>query len=157
MITTGLKRQEVVITREFDAPLELVWKAWTDPALFAQWYGLSNSTLSDVRMDVRAGGGWSAVMHIEKAPDISWKADYLEVLEPNRLVFALKDPDNPESPNREIVTVMLRKVGVKTRLVFNQSGNLPPEQYENGLKQGWNKFFNRMETLLKGEKTDLTS
>jgi uncharacterized protein YndB with AHSA1/START domain len=140
-------QQEVTIIRNFDSPREFVWKAWTDPNLFAQWYGLSNSTLSDVKMDARVGGGWSATMHIPNAPDIFWNADYSEVSEPKRLVFALRNPDHLEDPNREIITVTFAKLGDKTRVVFNQAGNLPPEQYNTGLKEGWNAFFGRLDTL----------
>jgi uncharacterized protein YndB with AHSA1/START domain/uncharacterized protein YdhG (YjbR/CyaY superfamily) len=144
-----VQRQEVVIRRSFDAPRQLVWRAWTEPDLLAQWYGLSNSTLSDVEMDVRVGGGWSAIMHIPDAPDIPWKADYREVAEPERLVFALRNPENLKDPNRGIVTVTFEESGSKTRMIFSQTGNLPPEQYKTALKQGWNHFFDRMDALLK--------
>ncbi len=142
-------QQEVTIIRTFDAPREFVWKAWTDPDLFARWYGLSNSTLSDVKMDARVGRGWSGTMHIHNALDIFWKADYSEVVEPKRLVFTLRNPDNLEDPNREIVSVTFEKLGGKTRVVFSQAGNLPPEQYNKGLKEGWNAFFDRLDTLAK--------
>ena len=140
--------REVVITRVIDSPRELVWKAWTEPEKFARWYGLSNSTLSDVRMDVREGGGWSALMRIPGARDISWKADYLEVREPERLVFALRDPDNHSSPNVEKVTVTFEDLGTRTRLSFRQTGTLPAEQYEGALRQGWNSFFDRLDKLV---------
>ena len=80
-------------------------------------------------------------MNIPNAPDTSWKADYSEVAEPKRLVFALRNPDNLEDPNREIVSVTYEKLGDKTRVVFSQAGNLPPEQYNKDLKEGWNAFF----------------
>ena len=147
-------QQEVTIIRTFDAPREFVWKAWTDPDLFAQWYGLSNSTLSNVKMNVRVGGGWSGTMNIPNAPDTSWKADYSEVAEPKRLVFALRNPDNLEDPNREIVSVTYEKLGDKTRVVFSQAGNLPPEQYNKDLKEGWNAFFDRLDTLVNRMKVE---
>ncbi len=145
--------REVIITRIFDATRELVWKAWTEPEKFVRWYGLSNSTLSDVRMDVREGGQWSAVMHIPGAPDISWEADYREVRPPERLAFALRDPENHASPNVEKVTVTFEDLGTRTRMVFRQAGSLPAEQYEGALKQGWNNFFDRLEKLI-GIKMD---
>lgn len=146
--------QEVIIIRNFDAPRELIWKTWTDPDLFAKWYGLSNSILSDLKMDVRVGSGWSAIMHIPNVPDIFWKADYNEVAEPKRLVFGLRNPDNLEDPHREIVTVTFEKLGGKTKVVFRQAGSLPPEQYNAGLKEGWNAYFDRLDTLLKRMKAE---
>ena len=141
--------REVVIARIFEAPRDLVWQAWTEPEKFARWYGLSNSTLSDTEMDVREGGGWSAVMHIPGAPDISWKADYQEVRRPERLAFALRDPEDHASPNVEKVTVTFEDLGTRTRMVFRQAGGLPPEHYEVALKQGWNSFFDRLEKLVE--------
>ena len=146
--------QKLTIIRNFDSPREFVWRAWTDPALFAQWYGLSNSTISDVKMDVKVGGGWSAIMHIPNAPDIFWKSDYSEIAEPKRLVFALRNPDHLEDPNREIVSVTFGQLGGKTRMVFSQTGNLPPEQYNTDLKEGWNAFFDRLDILVKKMKGD---
>jgi len=147
-------QQKLTIIRNFDSPREFVWKTWTDPTLFAQWYGLSNSTLSDVKMDVKFGGGWSAIMHIPNAPEISWKAEYTDIAEPKRLVFALRNPDNIEDLNREIITVTFAKLGDKTRVVFSQVGNLPPEQYNKDLKEGWNAFFDRLDILVKKMKGD---
>ncbi|MDX6284685.1 MAG: hypothetical protein QOG53_170 [Frankiales bacterium] len=47
------------ITRIFDAPRELVWKAWTEPENFAQWFGGSEARMESMAMDVRPGGSWS--------------------------------------------------------------------------------------------------
>ena len=146
--------QKLTIIRNFDSPREFVWRAWTDPDLFIQWYGLSNSTLSDVKMDVKFGGGWSAIMHIPNAPEISWKAEYTDIAEPKRLVFALRNPDNLEDPYREIVTVTFEQLVGNTRMVFSQAGNLPPEQYNTDLKEGWNAFFDRLDILVKRMKGD---
>jgi uncharacterized protein YndB with AHSA1/START domain len=142
------RKQELVIRRVFNAPQELVWKAWAEPDYFAQWYGLPNSTLSDVRMDVKSGGTWSAIMHIPDTSDISWKADYIEVMEPERLVFALRNPDDFEDPDQEIISVNLEDINNRTEMIFNQAGNLPPDQYRIALKRGWNAFFDRLDALL---------
>ena len=88
-------------------------------------------------------------MHLPSAPDISWKADYREVVEPDRIMFALRNPDELEDQNREIVTVTLEELGGQTLMGFSHPGNLPAEQYNTALKQGWNSFFDRMDALLK--------
>jgi uncharacterized protein YdhG (YjbR/CyaY superfamily) len=105
-------------------------------------------------MDARVGGGWSGTMHIPNVPDIFWKGDYREVAEPKRLVFALRNPDNLEDSNREIVTVTFEKLGDKTRVVFSQAGNLPPEQYNKDLKEGWNAIFDRLDPLVNRMKVE---
>ena len=55
--------QELVITRIFDAPRELVWKAWTDPNHIAQWWRPNGFSTTTDTMDVRPGGVWRFVMH----------------------------------------------------------------------------------------------
>ena len=53
---TALKKRDLVVTRVFDAPLELVWKAWTDPAHVMQWWGPDHFTSPSAKMDFREDG-----------------------------------------------------------------------------------------------------
>jgi uncharacterized protein YndB with AHSA1/START domain len=92
----------ITITRVFDAPRELVFKAWTEPERFVRWFGLADSEvpLSTIAMDVRPGGAWRATMFA--GPDryqIQWRGVYHEVVEPERLVFTITDqPDGEQEP-----------------------------------------------------------
>jgi uncharacterized protein YndB with AHSA1/START domain len=134
----------ITITRVFDAPRELVFKAWTEPARFAQWFGGRDSTipLSTISMDVRPGGAWRALMIA--GPDrveIPWKGVYLEVAAPGRLVFTLSDQPGDEA---EVVTVILTDVGGKTEMVFHQGGGHLNEQQYVGARDGWALFFERL-------------
>jgi uncharacterized protein YndB with AHSA1/START domain len=80
--------------------------------------------------------------------EIRWHGEYLEVVEPERLVLTFSD--QPEGDAYELVTVVLRDLGDgRTEMHFEQSGNLTPEQYE-GAKQGWGAFFERMGERLTG-------
>lgn len=79
------------ITRMFDARRELVWRAWTEPAQFAQWFGGEDSRLEDVEMDVREGGSWKATMVLADGRTIEWAGNYPEVSRPDRLVVAVTD------------------------------------------------------------------
>jgi uncharacterized protein YndB with AHSA1/START domain len=82
----------LAITRVFDAPRERIWREWTTPEAFADWYGGPEFEVpvESVLMDLRAGGGWKATMLA--GPDrreIQWEGEYVEVVEPERLVFTL--------------------------------------------------------------------
>ena len=55
--------KEFTISRTFNAPRDLVWKAWSDPASFGQWWGPRGFTTTTYEMDVRPGGVWRLVMH----------------------------------------------------------------------------------------------
>jgi uncharacterized protein YndB with AHSA1/START domain len=142
----------ITITRVFDAPRELVFRAWTEPERFARWFGLADSEVppSTVSMDLRPGGAWRATMFA--GPDrreIRWWGVYHEVVPPERLVFTISDQPGDEA---EVVTVVLTELGDgKTEMVFHQGGgHLSAEEYPRA-KQGWSGFFERMaEHLAEG-------
>jgi uncharacterized protein YndB with AHSA1/START domain len=133
------------ITRTFEAPRERVWREWTEPERFADWFGGPEAEvpLSSVAMDVRPGGALRLTMFAE--PDrreIRWIGEYREVSEPERLVFTITD--EPDDDARELVVVELSEVGEgQTEMRFEQRGSLPPETYE-AAKKGWGRFFDRI-------------
>jgi uncharacterized protein YndB with AHSA1/START domain len=136
----------LLITRVFDAPRELVWKEWTTPEAFADWYGGPGFEVpvESVSMDVSPGGAWRATMHAGAGrPDIQWEGEYVEVVEPERLVFTVTD--RPGASERDVVTVELRDLGDgRTEMRMTQTGGgLPPAGYERA-KEGWGGFFDRM-------------
>jgi uncharacterized protein YndB with AHSA1/START domain len=135
----------ISITRVFDAPREQVWREWTQPEPFADWFGGLDGEipLSSVSMDVRPGGAWQLTMLVgPRRHEILWTGEYLEVVEPERLVFSITD-QTPADEN-DIVTVVLIDLGDgRTEMRFEQWGHMPPEQYERA-KRGWGTFFDRM-------------
>ena len=140
------------ITRVFDAPRETVFKAWTDPASFAYWFGgrQAEVPVESVEMDVRPGGEWRATM-LAGGREIPWKGVYKEVVEPERLVFSLSDDPSIPVDSGEYVTVQLTDLGDgRTEMRVEQSGgHLPPEGYEQA-KQGYQGFFDAMQEHLAG-------
>jgi uncharacterized protein YndB with AHSA1/START domain len=135
----------ITITRVFDAPRERVWKEWTEPERFADWYGGREAEvpLSTVSMDVRPGGSLRATMYAgAERREIHWKGEYREVVEPERLVFTLSD--QPGEDAYELITVVLTDLGDgRTEMLFQQRGDLPAEVYERA-EEGWSTFFDRM-------------
>jgi uncharacterized protein YndB with AHSA1/START domain len=139
----------ITITRVFAAPRERVWREWTEPERFADWFGgpQSEVPLSTVSMDVRAGGVWRLTMYAERG-EIRWSGEYREVVEPERLVFTVSD--QPDSEAYELCTVVLTDLGDgRTEMRFEQRGTLPPEVYE-GAAEGWSAFFDRVDERLAG-------
>jgi len=129
------------LTRVFDAPRERVWREWTEPEAFADWFGARLEVpLSSVSMDVREGGSLRLTMLAERR-EIHWKGEYLEVEEPERLVFTISDRPGEE---RELVTVVLTDLGDgRTEMLLEQRGHMRPEQYER-TKKGWGGFLDRI-------------
>jgi len=135
------------ITRVFDAPRERVWREWTTPERFADWFGGEAEVPPDtVSMDVRQGGRWRATMFAgPERREIRWKGEYLEVVEPERLVLTLSDrPDDVY----ELVTVVLTDLGQgRTEMRLSQSGHLAAAQYLRA-REGWSSFLDRIQARL---------
>ena len=137
----------------FDAPRDRVWREWTEPEAFADWYGGAQSEvpLETVSMDVRPGGKWSLVMHAERG-EIHWDGEYLDVEEPERLVFTVRDrlADQPLADRFELCTVVLSDRGDgRTDVLLTQRGSMPAAAYR-AAKQGWSGFFERIAERLAG-------
>jgi uncharacterized protein YndB with AHSA1/START domain len=80
--------REIVLTRIFDAPRELVWEAWTNPKHVVNWWGPTGFTDTIHEMDVRPGGVWHHTMHGPDGTDYPNKSVFKEVIKPERLVFS---------------------------------------------------------------------
>ena len=135
----------IAIVRVFDAPRERVWREWTEPEPFADWFGGAEAEvpLSSVAMDVRPGGSWRLTMFAgPERRRIDWKGEYREVVEPERLAFTVSD--QPGDGPWQLVTVELVDLGDgRTEMRFEQRGTLPPDVYE-GARKGWSTFFDRI-------------
>ena len=134
----------ISITRVFDAPRERVWREWTEPERFADWFGGPESEVppATVSMDVRPGGAWRATMFAgPERREIHWKGEFREVVEPERLVLTISDRPGDA---HELVTVLLVDLGDRrTEMHFEQRGRMTAEQYERA-GQGWSGFFDRI-------------
>jgi uncharacterized protein YndB with AHSA1/START domain len=129
----GASEYGIRIRRVFDAPRERVWREWTDPASFADWYGGPEweVPLPSVGTDVRPRGSLRLTMFgpPEDRRRIDWEGEYLEVDAPARLVFTIRD--RPGTEDFELVTVVLNQLGDgRTEMLFEQRGSMSPEEYE---------------------------
>ena len=142
----------VAMTRIFDAPPARVWQEWTTPEAFADWFGApgGHMPLSSVSMDVREGGAWRLTMFTDdERRRIDWRGEYLEVVEPKRLVFTVTD--QPDGDDRELLIVDLTDLGDgRTEMRFEQRGRLSDDEYKRA-GSGWSGFFDRVaERLAEG-------
>jgi uncharacterized protein YndB with AHSA1/START domain len=139
----------ITIVRTFGAPRPRVWKEWTEPERFADWFGAEACVipLSTVTMDVRPGGSWRATMLCDEGQrEIHWWGEYREVVEPERLVLTFSD--EPDDGPFALVTVVLTDIGEeRTEMRFEQRGPLPQEALE-AAKRGWSSFFDRLDERL---------
>ena len=139
------------ITRVFDAPRERVWREWTEPERFADWFGgeAADVPLATVAMDVRPGGAWRATMLFgADRREIPWSGEYREVEPPERLVFTISD--RPGGADPELIVVVLTELrGGRTEMSLEQYGTMPPDAYE-AARNGWGGFLDRIAERLAG-------
>jgi uncharacterized protein YndB with AHSA1/START domain len=153
----------LVIERTFDAPVELVWKAWTDPAMAKQWWGPSAFSCPIAEMDVRVGGKSFMAMQSPDFNDgepIYSTGVYREVVPLERLVttdcFADADGNvvpathygmGAEMPLEMLVTVTFEDLGGKTKMTLRHEG-LPAGETSEGANVGWNESLDKLAALL---------
>ncbi len=111
-LATNSTDREIVTTRIFNAPRELVFKAWTDPDHLARWWGPKGFTNTFHEFDLRPGGVWRFVMHGPDGTDYQNNNVFVEIVEPARIVF-----DHVTWPQHR-VTATFEEVDGKTRLAF---------------------------------------
>ncbi len=109
--------RELVFTRVFDAPRELVFKVWTDPKHIVEWWGPRGFRTESLDMDVRPGGAWRLIMHGPDGRDYRNRIVYMEVVRPERLVYKHAGEEQDESVRFQ-VTVTFEDAGGKTKLTM---------------------------------------
>ena len=145
-------RQEIMITREFDAPRELVFKAHTDAAIYAQWLGPRDLTTIVETLDVRSGGSWRFVSTDKDGKQFGFHGVYHEVLAPERMIGTFEFEGLPESGHVEFDTSRFEELpGNRTRLTIlavYQSVEDRDSMIANGMEFGMNEGFSRLDELL---------
>jgi uncharacterized protein YndB with AHSA1/START domain len=106
----------VIVTRMFDASRLLVWDAITDPKRVVHWYGGPGFTNPVCEMDLRPGGIWRHVMQAPNGAQFTINSVFLEVVEPERLVWkTIKDENRKPAPPTAVSTVTLEEQGNQTK------------------------------------------
>ena len=163
------KENELVITRIFDAPVQLVWKMWTDADLCKKWWGPRGFTSPFCEIDFRVGGKFLNCMKAKQeieGPDI-WKKGiwstgiYKEIVLYEKIVYTDSFADekgsvvpatyygmNKDFPLEMLVTVTFAERGGKTEMTLRHKG-IPAGADTEGANQGWNQSFDKLAESLK--------
>ena len=149
--TQPLADRELIITRVFDAPRDLVFQAWTDPERAEQWWGPKGFTLTHREMDVRPGGRWRVCMRSPEGVDHWAQGVYREIVAPERFAYTWAWEKPEGQPGREtLVTVELAEQGGKTKMTFRQAEFVTVEDRDSH-RGGWSESFDLLaEYLAKG-------
>src|SRR5438105_6313780 len=140
-----------MLTREFEAPRDLVWRAHTDPKLLTEWWGPRGFTNPVCELDLRPGGAWRIV---QKAPDGSehpFKGVFREVLPPERLVQTFIYDVPPWSDHEALVTISLDEQAGRTRLtsITDFASRKDRDGFlASGAEEGASESLDRLDELL---------
>jgi len=139
--------QQVLITRIFDAPRDLVFQAWTDPDQVAQWYGPDgfDTPRETVTIDLRVGGRWELGMVQQKSGAVFPVSYEIIELDPPRLLVLKSEPMPAVGMHGPTVTrIELHDHGDKTRMSLSDG----PYTDSTHAEAGWNGAFAKLDALL---------
>lgn len=146
----------IVISRVFDAPRELVFRAWTDARHIARWWGPNGFSGEDCEVDFRVGGGIRLQLRGPDGNRYPCDAVIREIVPPERIVFAGSPDDGPGCgaglPPRSLVTVTFVESGGKTTLTIQtQLASAADRQaaIDSGFNPGWEQCLERLAGCLE--------
>lgn len=136
---------EVYMRREFAAPREVVFAAWTNERLIGRWWAARTYTTLACSMDVRPGGAWSRRLRAPDGTLFSEHGIYREVVPPERLVFTYSSAGGRIADRETLVTVTFADRGGRTVLTLRH-GALPTEEARAFHDGGWARCLDRLAT-----------
>lgn len=155
-------KKELILIRDFNAPREVVWKAWTDPDMFMQWWGPKEFTTPVSKIDLQVGGEYFNCMRAPDGQDFCSKGVYMDIVEPERLVMTDSFADNDgnkvaatyygmgaEFPMEMQIMVTFEEQQGRTKLIVKHSDVKNIGETElNDMQQGWNESLDKLADLL---------
>lgn len=151
-------KQEYFITREFDAPRELVFQAFTDPELVSQWWGPRRLSTTVDQMDVKVGGQWRFLNRDPQGNEYAFHGVYHEVRAPERIIDTFEFEGLPEAGHVCLETLTLEALpGGRTRLTTQSVFQSVPDRdgmLQSGMEEGLNDSYERLAELLKATRPE---
>ena len=147
-----LDNRSLSFSRIFDAPRELVWQVWTDPEHVVKWWGPDGFTNTNREMNVSPGGTWRFVMHGPDGTDYQNRINFLEVVKPERLVYAHMGEDETEDIHFHATILFEEREGkthLSMQMVFKTAEELRHVVEEFGAKEGAVQHLARLAAYLE--------
>jgi uncharacterized protein YndB with AHSA1/START domain len=152
-ITAEPGKQEIMITREFDAPRELVFRAFTDPELYVQWIGPRGLTMTLETFESRNGGSWRYIQKDPGGNEFAFHGVNHEVLPTERIIGTFEFEGLPEKGHVILQTARFEalpgnRTSMTSQSVF-QSITDRDGMLQSGMEAGVNDSYDRLDELLK--------
>ncbi len=141
----------ITIQRTFDAPIDLVWEAWTQAEHIVKWWGPKGMDTKIEHHEFKVGGKWKYVMAMPNGKDFIAEGEYIEIAAPNKLVTTANFLPMTEGV---VMEVLLEADGEKTAFIFNVIH--PTEAYKiqqekMGVYNGWGSVFDQLAQFLANQ------
>ena len=146
-------RQDILITREFDAPRELVFKAFTDPELYVQWLGPRDLAMTLETFEPKSGGSWRYIHRDKEGNEYAFHGVNHEVTAPERIIGTFEFEGLPEQGHVTLETARFEALpGDRTRMTIQsvfQSVEDRDGMLQSGMEGGMNESYARLDELLE--------
>jgi uncharacterized protein YndB with AHSA1/START domain len=140
--------EQILITREFDAPKDLVYRAWTTPDLVRRWWSAERGEMTIAEIDLRVGGVWRYVMLAEGGFEVAFHGEYREIVPNERIVSTEVYEGMPEG--EALDTLTLTEVDGRTTLtllVEHASKDHRDAHINSGMEAGMQEAMDLLEQV----------
>jgi uncharacterized protein YndB with AHSA1/START domain len=150
-------KQEIFIKREFDAPRDLVFRAYTDPDMLMKWLGPKELKLRIEEMSTAAGEPWRFIHSDENGNEFGFHGVCHEFLAPERLIRTFEFDGLPEAGHVSLETAVFEELPNNRTRVTSQSVFKSVEDRDgmvaSGMERGVNEGYERLDEILAGESS----
>ncbi|MGA9856499.1 MAG: SRPBCC family protein [Solirubrobacteraceae bacterium] len=140
---------QILVTRKFDAPRHLVYKAWTTPEHVRQWWTANRGEMTVAEIDLRVGGKWRYAMDAHHGGEVAFHGEYLEIVPDERLVTTEVYEGAPEAPPARTEMTLTESDGVTTvTLLVTHGDQMSRDMHARSMPEGLQDALDTIEELL---------
>jgi uncharacterized protein YndB with AHSA1/START domain len=141
--------EQILITREFDAPRDLVYKAYTTPDLVSRWWHANRGEITLCEIDLRVGGGWRYVMTARGGFEVGFHGEYQEIVPNERIVFTETYEGMPEAGATTNILTLTEKDGrtTLTLLIEHPTQETRDMHINSGMEAGMQEAMDHLEQI----------
>ena len=141
---------QILITREFDAPKHLVYRAWTTPELIKRWWAGERGHVTKAEVDLRVGGRWRYVMVAHGGFEVAFHGDYQEIVTNERLVSTDVFEGMPDAQALDTLTLTEQDGRTTLTLLVQHSTKDHRDAHINsGMEGGMQESMDKLELVAK--------
>ncbi|MEO6523096.1 MAG: SRPBCC domain-containing protein [Mucilaginibacter sp.] len=150
---------DILITHIFDAPVSLVFKAWTNPEQLVQWYAPNGCSINFIEIDISEGGNYYSCITTSTGYKCWCKGTYLEIVSNSKIVQTMNMADehgnlvepavigmDPEWPKETLLTITFEEQDNKTKLTLHQTASEVVAK-RTGAYQSWGQMLDNLAVL----------